>query len=68
MNQVTVGDFARTINSLAAEGKTFPCALIVQGQRYEFNSHWAATDWLKTNGWYEMPKIANYSRDVQWVR
>ena len=42
-----------TVNSLAAHGEIKPVRLsVTNGPDLEFNSTWAATDWLKANGFY----------------
>lgn len=39
---------AKTVNYLAKDGKIKPASIRVHGRQYDFNSAWAATDWLKT--------------------
>ena len=42
----------KTINELAAEGKIKPCTIVFEDGSIPCNSVWAATDWLKANGFY----------------
>ena len=56
---------AKTINALAQQGLMKPVSIRLHGQQYDFNSHWAATDWLKTHGlndkgehtWLDAPPV-----------
>lgn len=56
--RATIGDFAKTINALADEGHIKPCEFVITHpngfeELHRANSVWAATDWLKTNGYYD---------------
>lgn len=54
MIEATTTEHSGTINELAREGKIRPVAFTApDGVRREANSVWAASDWLKTNGYYD---------------
>jgi hypothetical protein len=50
MIKADLDDHAATINALAERGILKPAAFELDGKRYDANSHWAATDWLKKHG------------------
>lgn len=50
----TLGKQADEVNGLADEGKLKPVSFVMSDGIERFaNSCWAATDWLKSNGYYE---------------
>jgi hypothetical protein len=54
MIKATISEHSGTINSLASDGKIAPVEFTApDGIRRKANSCWAASDWLKTNGWYD---------------
>lgn len=54
--KASLSEHKDTINSLAEEGKIQPVEFTApDGMRRRANSCWAATDWLKTNGFYDAP-------------
>lgn len=52
--KATLSEHKETINYLASEGKIAPIEFTApDGIRRQANSMWAASDWLKTNGYYQ---------------
>lgn len=53
-----------TINDLAASGKIEPVSFVTpDGVLHEANSCWAATEYLKTNGYYD----GEVKRPITWL-
>lgn len=50
----TSGQHGRTVNALAAQGTIRAVKILTEGKEIFCNSTWAATDFLKSNGFYEL--------------
>ena len=49
MKEATCSSHGNTINQLAKEGKIDPVTVVVGKKKVEFNSAWAASDWMEKN-------------------
>lgn len=58
------GQHAAAINDLAAAGKISPIEFEFNGKRLSANSVWAATEWLKANGGYQLDQTTGRAKNL----